>query len=85
MLLNKEAQKLREEEAASGIDVEQSEFDVLLEELLEREKEGKSRIEALKKCTKSSQKQRKAEYKQTKHNEPDRPEICKFPKCFRRA
>jgi hypothetical protein len=45
-LLTKEAQKLREEEAAFGIDVEQSELDVLLEETLEREKEGKSGIEA---------------------------------------
>jgi len=47
LLTSKRAQKIREEEKASGIDVEDvSELDNLLEDILEREKEGKAAIEA---------------------------------------
>ena len=40
------AQKLREEEKASGIKVETSELDNLLEEIIEREKNVKAKIES---------------------------------------
>ena len=45
LLTAKQAQKLRDEEKASGIHVEISELDSLLEEILEREKDGKAKIE----------------------------------------
>ncbi|XP_068674873.1 uncharacterized protein [Montipora foliosa] len=46
LLTAKQAQKLRDEEKASGIHVEISELDSLLEEILEREKDGKAKIES---------------------------------------
>ena len=42
LLITKHAQKLREEEKASGIEVETSELDNLLEEIIEREQNAKS-------------------------------------------
>ena len=44
LLTAKQAQKLRDQEKASGIHVEISELDSLLEEILEREKDGKAKI-----------------------------------------
>lgn len=46
LLSTKQAQKLREEERASDIDVEQTDLDTLLEEILEREKEAKLKLES---------------------------------------
>lgn len=46
LLITKHAQKLREEEKASGIEVETSELDNLLEEIIEREKNAKAKIES---------------------------------------
>ena len=46
LLTAKQAQKLRDEEKASGIHVEISELDSLLQEILEREKDGKAKIES---------------------------------------
>lgn len=46
LLSTKQAQKLREEEKASGIDVVQTELDILLEDILEREKEAKLKLES---------------------------------------
>ena len=45
LLSTKQAQKLREEEKASGIDVQQTELDDLLEEILEREKDAKVQLD----------------------------------------
>lgn len=45
ILATKQAQKLKMEERATGIEVEQTESDVLLEEILEKEKLGKEQIE----------------------------------------
>ena len=46
LLSTKQAQKLREEEKASGIDVEQTELEILLEDILEREKGAKLKLES---------------------------------------
>ena len=46
LLITKHAQKLREEEKVSGIEVETSELDNLLEEIIEREKNAKAKIES---------------------------------------
>ena len=46
LLSTKYAQKSRMEEKASGIEVEQTELDSLLEEILEREKEAKKDLES---------------------------------------
>ena len=46
LLTTKQAQNLRDQEKASGIHVEISELDTLLEEILEREKDGKAKIES---------------------------------------
>ena len=46
LLTTKQAQNLRDQEKASGIHVEISELDTLLEEMLEREKDGKAKIES---------------------------------------
>ena len=46
LLITKHAQKLRKEEKASGIEVETSELDNLLEEIIEREKNAKAKIES---------------------------------------
>ena len=45
LLTNRRAQKIRAEEKASGIDVDISELDELLEDILEREKEAKAALE----------------------------------------
>ena len=45
-MITKHAQKLREEEKASGIEVETSELDILLEDIIEREKNAKAKIES---------------------------------------
>ena len=45
LLTTKQAQKLRDEERASGIEVEQTELDTLLEEIIEKEKLGKEQLE----------------------------------------
>jgi hypothetical protein len=45
-LTNKKAQQLREEEKASGIEVTPTELDVMLEEILEKEKVCKAEIES---------------------------------------
>ena len=45
LLITKHAQKLREEEKASGIEVETSELDNLLEEIIEKEKNAKAKID----------------------------------------
>lgn len=46
LLTTKQAQNLRDQEKVSGIHVEISELDTLLEEILEREKDGKAKIES---------------------------------------
>ena len=46
LLITKHAQKLREEEKASGIKVETSELDILLEDIIERDKNAKAKIES---------------------------------------
>ena len=46
LLITKHAQKLREEEKASGIEVETSELDILLEDIIERDKNAKAKIES---------------------------------------
>ena len=46
LLITKHAQKLREGEKVSGIEVETSELDILLEEITEREKNAKAKIES---------------------------------------
>ena len=60
LLLTKYAQKLRMEEKASGIDVEQTELDSLLEEILEREKEAKKDLESKDRDKKSKVEKEKA-------------------------
>lgn len=45
LLTTKHSQRLNDEERASGIDVEETELDNLLEEILEKEKLGKEQIE----------------------------------------
>ena len=45
-MTTKQAQNLRDQEKVSGIHVEISELDTLLEEILEREKDGKAKIES---------------------------------------
>ena len=46
LLISKQAEKLRETLKSSGTEVEQTELDVLLEEIIEREKEGKAKIKS---------------------------------------
>lgn len=46
LLSTKYAQKLRMEERASGVEVEQTELDSLLEEILEREKDAKKELDS---------------------------------------
>ena len=45
-MITKHAQKLREEEEASGIKVETSELDILPEDIIERDKNAKAKIES---------------------------------------
>ena len=60
LLSTKYAQKLRMEEKASGIEVEQTELDSLLEEILEREKEAKKDLESKDRDKKSKVEKEKA-------------------------
>ena len=60
LLSTKYAQKLRMEEKASGIDVEQTELESLLEEILEREKEAKKNLELKDRDKKSKVEKEKA-------------------------
>ena len=52
--------KLKSEEKASGIDVESSELDCLLEEILEKEKAGKEKLECEEKNKKKTVEKDKA-------------------------
>ena len=60
LLSTKYAQKSRMEEKASGIEVEQTELDSLLEEILEREKEAKKDLESKDRDKKSKVEKEKA-------------------------
>ena len=60
LLSTKYAQNLRMEEKASGIDVEQTDLDSLLEEILEREKEAKKDLESKDRDKKSKVEKEKA-------------------------
>lgn len=63
LLSTKQAQKLREEDRATGIDVQHTELDGLLEEILEREKEAKLELDSqdLEKKNKSEKEKATAE------------------------
>ena len=45
LLTSRHKQKLRDEEKASGIEIEETELDILLEDILEREKNAKEKID----------------------------------------
>ena len=63
MISTKLNKKLRDEEKASGIDVEVTELDAILEDILERERDAKERLdsEELQKKTKSGKEKAAAE------------------------
>lgn len=60
LLSTKYAHKLRMEEKASGIEVEQSELEKLIEEILEREKNAKNELESKEREKKSKAEKEKA-------------------------
>ncbi|KAJ7380684.1 hypothetical protein OS493_007051 [Desmophyllum pertusum] len=67
LLSTRYAQKLRIEERASGIQVEQTELDSLLEEILEREKDAKRELDS-----KDSEKKSKADKEKATAEERER-------------
>ena len=72
LLWTKYAQKLRMEERASGIEVEQTELERLIDEILEREKDAKRELDSKDREKKSKADKEKATAKQVRKQAMER-------------